>query len=408
MLNMEKIIYIGNFSFPLGNAAGKRVYGNGKLLRDIGYEVIYVGLDANISRSSKLIETRSIYDGFEFYNFPYPSSYCSWLNYHKRFEEFKSFIFDRFILKEIKMIIYYGSPSISLFISKLIRFSKANRIILISDCVDWLSYKTNNLLFDLVKWFDNYYQKAYLNKRVNGLIVISKYLQNYYARYGLISIIIPPLSTLDSNNSVTIPDTLKTKEIVYAGLPFRKNIQVRNLKNLKDRIDKMIILLYHSNKMGANFTLNLYGFTKEELLSAIPILKPYVDELGDCIKFYGQKSNLLVTEKIAQSDFVMLIRDVNRSTSAGFPTKISESIVCGTPVITNRTSDIDSYIIENKNGFFIENEINDSSIRTIVEILNLDIRVIKREIGNYNPFSYSRYYLKVQNFINDLYRKKGE
>lgn len=30
----KTVLYIGNFSFPLGNAAGKRVYANGKMLKE--------------------------------------------------------------------------------------------------------------------------------------------------------------------------------------------------------------------------------------------------------------------------------------------------------------------------------------------------------------------------------------
>ncbi len=36
---MKNVLYIGNFSFPFGNAAGKRVYANGKILKELGYDV---------------------------------------------------------------------------------------------------------------------------------------------------------------------------------------------------------------------------------------------------------------------------------------------------------------------------------------------------------------------------------
>jgi hypothetical protein len=36
---MKTILYIGNFSFPFGNAADKRVYANGKIFKELGYKV---------------------------------------------------------------------------------------------------------------------------------------------------------------------------------------------------------------------------------------------------------------------------------------------------------------------------------------------------------------------------------
>ena len=41
------------------------------------------------------------------------------------------------------------------------------------------------------------------------------------------------------------------------------------------------------------------------------------------------------------------MRDRNRVVEAGFPTKIVESITCGTPVIANKFSNIAEYLNEN-------------------------------------------------------------
>ena len=69
--------------------------------------------------------------------------------------------------------------------------------------------------------------------------------------------------------------------------------------------------------------------------------------------FHGKVSNLEARNKISKADFSILFRNVNKMTSAGFPTKVSESISCGTPVITNSTSDLEHYIINGKNGFLV-------------------------------------------------------
>lgn len=397
---MKKVLYIGNFIFPDGNAAGKRVYANGKLLQDLGYDVVFVGLDKNLDRGIGLKDTEVEIDGFKNYNFKYPKNNLAWLNYYETFNALVEFIDETIDINTVEMIIYYGSPSLSLFINKLIKYAKKNRIKIISDCVDWLTIKTNNPIFNLIKWTDNTYQKAYLNRKVNGVIVISSFLKAYYEKFGKLTVTIPPLSTTINENNIT--RNRNSKLIVYAGIPFRKGHVIKDISALKDRIDIMIKLLYKAKKRGSKFILNIYGFTREEFLLSIPSQQKYVNGLGSSIKFHGLQANEIVVNQVAEADFTMLIRDVNRDTSAGFPTKVSESVSYGTPVITNNTSDIKNYIIEGEQGFFIDSEIEDDSVEKIVQILNLkndDLFFLRKKCIDSKVFYYSKFSDEMREFI---------
>lgn len=398
---MKKIIYVGNFSFPLGNAAGKRVYANGKILEKLGYETIFIGTDNDTIIKTKLSETKNEYDNFDYYNFPYPKTSLSWIKYYKIFKFFKSFIEEEIGIKNVEMIIYYGSPSLSLFIKKLINYSNTNDIKVVSDCVDWLTVKTNNPLFDFIKWADNTYQKAYLNKKVDGVITISKYLENYYKKNNLITVVIPPLSPVVYKDFKV--NDYDFKHIIYAGIPFRKGEVIKDLDTLKDRIDKTIILLYEAKKRGANFKLSIFGFTKTEYLKSIPSQNDFVEGLEESIIFYGEKPNKEVTEKISKADFTILYRDVNRDTMAGFPTKVSESISYGTPVITTKTGDLDHYIIEGSHGYFLDLINNEQAINKLTQILlkeKKDILTMKKECINSDDFAFMNYIDKLKCFIN--------
>lgn len=396
---MKKIIYIGNFAFPSGNAAGKRVYANGKLFKELDYEVIFIGVDRNIDTYCNLEETEKEYDGFKFYNYPYPKSNVSWINYNKLFKLLVEFI-EKIGIENLGMIIYYGSPSLSLFINKLIHYCRRNNIRIISDCVDWLTVKTSNPFFNLIKWADNTYQKAFLNKRVDGVIAISKYLSSYYEKAGVKTVLVPPLSPVKYD---FVYGNNPCKIIVYAGLPFRKGEVIRDLSSLKDRIDITIFLLYEAKKNGANFVFNIYGFTKEEYLHSIPSQVKYVEGLANSIKFHGMKANNEVTEEISKADFTILIRDVNRDTTAGFPTKVSESISCGTPVITTKTSDLEDYIIEGENGYFICKE--ESALDDLCSIIKLSkskVKEMKKNCYEKQPFYYKKYNSKIEEFFNSI------
>lgn len=401
----KTVLYIGNFSFPLGNAAGKRVYANGKLFRQLGYEVIYVGMSKEVDRQESLLSTKKEYDKFTCYNLPYPHQKLEWINYRQQFNILSKFLADENIVDDISLIIYYGSPRLSLFNTELIKYCNSRNIKVISDCVDWLTTKTNSFVFDLIKWADNTYQKVYANRKVDGVITISKYLSNYYEKHGCKTVIIPPLSPIKyiSLDGELISNTKKI--ISYAGLPFRNGQPVTDYDTLKDRIDKTVKLLYRAKQNGCEFTFNIYGFTKKDYLQAIPEQELFVNELGQSIVFHGFKSNEEVVANIRKSDFTILIRDVNRDTTAGFPTKISESISCGTPVITTRTSDLELYISEGKDGYFLDIDNEENALSTLTKVLSMtseEIMMMKKNCIESKAFYYDNYIYQMKKFLNDL------
>lgn len=400
----KTVLYVGNFSFPFGNAAGKRVYANGKLLRDLGYEVIFIGVNKDRNLSEELYKTRNEFDGFTYYNLPYPKGNIDWLRYKKVYSKLTDFLNIDSRISKIGLVIYYGSPSLSLFNIKLIRYCKTHKIRVVADCVDWLSTRTNNLLFDVVKWADNTYQKAYANTKADGVIAVSSYLANYYQKRGCLSVIIPPLSTLEYGCLGSNREMNDKIVITYAGVPFRMGHVIKDCNILKDRIDKTIAFLHDAKQKGCKFVLNIYGFTREEYLRVIPSQKQYIEELEKSIVFHGQTSNEYVVNKVASSDFTILIRDINISTTAGFPTKVSESISCGTPVITTCTSDLSNYIEEGKNGFFLDFE-DETAKKQLTKILLTDrnsVLKMKKYCSEKNPFYYMNYVNRMRVLLNKL------
>ncbi len=53
------------------------------------------------------------------------------------------------------------------------------------------------------------------------------------------------------------------------------------------------------------------------------------------------------------ADYQLFIRPNRRSSHAGFPTKLAESMAVGTPVITNKTGDIALYLRDGENGYVV-------------------------------------------------------
>jgi glycosyltransferase involved in cell wall biosynthesis len=191
--------------------------------------------------------------------------------------------------------------------------------------------------------------------------------------------------------------------LIYVGQPFPVDGRIVKESSYKDRLDKVIDILYYLRDM--QFVFNIYGLTKDQYLSVIPGQKDLLGVLENKIRFYGYLENHEAIKKIAASDFTVLLRDVNRMTAAGFPTKFVESISCGTPIITNRTSDLEQYLQDGKNGYFVEIEDKTKLLAKMKEILMLNrdsISLMKKYCQASELFSYDKFKDKIQQFLTSI------
>ncbi len=383
-LNKKTVIYVGNFDRPDKSAAGKRVYGIAKILEKLGYNVYLLGKE-NLFEDKIIYSSNIFYYSFPKINILKPYSYLKW--------------FEKFMLeKDIKpeFIIRYGSPSLAYFDFLLNKWCKKNKIPIIADVVDWLSSDGNNFIFNIIKTVDTFLEKAIFNKHCDGIIVISSYLLKYYKNYNDNAIIIPPLVSKMKEN------TTKNKIIkfVYAGSPFRKGTYIKNVHKIKDRLDLCIFIISKISKKY-KVQLDIFGLTKEEFLQAFPT---YENEANNSsIIFHGKRNMKEVQQYINTCDYSILLREINRATMAGFPTKIVESISCGTPVITTETSDLKKYIKNGENGYIVNIENKHVLIAEIEKICKYgskNIMKMKMNCLEKEDFLYQKYIFDMNNFIN--------
>lgn len=393
-MNGKIIIYVGGFILPDGNAAAQRVLSNAKAFRLLGYQVVFIGTDKNIKKNRRIFDTYFKTDFFDCYKVPYPITKYQWLLYISSIKSIIQVI-KKYGKKNIYAIIAYNYPSIALY--KLRKYSNNSNIKLIADCTEW--YSSSKIIFPLniIKWMDTAYRMKYCHKKIGNVICISNYLEKYYNNIGCNTVNIPPL--IDKNESKWnigskyCPNIKRT--FVYAGSP--------GIKAQKDRIDLIIDAFYELKMSKYSYKLYIIGINKEIFLKQLTEYNEKLKIIDKSVIFLGEIPHKDVIHIIRKADFTIFIRNDNRLTRAGFPTKLVESLTCGSPPITNSTSNIGQFINDGINGFLVENislEALKNVLKRVINIDNRQLKKIHKECRKNNQFDYKLYLEKINSFLN--------
>ena len=379
------ILYIGGFELPDKNAAAHRVISNGKLLRDLGYKVVFCGMNKD-EKDENLPIPQYFYD-FECYAINYPNNTFNWFKYITEYKYYIKLIDSQ---EQVEAIICYNLPAGSLY--RLKNYCNRKGIKIISDCTEWYEApKAGGFLNRNVKRADIIWRMRNLHFKLDGIISISELLDRYYSTYNQKSIKVPPLvDVMDAKwiNNIIITD--RPVQFVYSGSPF----SLSSKSSAKDRLDLIIRAMATLKKEGRDFYLHIVGIELESFIEIYPNFKDDLSLLEDSIKFYGRVSHSKSVDLLKSSDFSIFVRDANIVTKAGFPTKFVESITCGIPVLTNKNSNIEDYLREGENGFWVSIDSPESIKNSIDKAISLkpeELYKMKMNCKNSKTFDYHNY-----------------
>jgi glycosyltransferase involved in cell wall biosynthesis len=393
--------YTGNFSFPDEDAGARRVYGIGKCLIKLGFNVIYLGVEGAGRAQDARLNGEFSYDKFQYV----PSGYSR----SGKLRRLKRLFFVHISgisaisrMKSLKKegnvaVIAYQTTTPALLLLK--HFCTKRGIPIIVDAVEWYDRRH-------VPWgrfgpfaFDSEIRMRYTNLRTDGIMVISSYLEEYYKKQGKLVCRIPPLIDIMEDvwqNQLLYQKHQRPLKLVFIGNAGKKDLVVNAIRGMA--------MLGHDSKFCR---LSIIGPSYKEIFDNLGRDAYLLQNDRLDVEIPGRVSRDEALRRLAYSDYSLVLRPNARFSRAGFPTKLVESLAMGVPVITNLTGDIGMYIHNGVEGIITA----DSSAGSFADGLRkaLDLKPDEREQMRLDArrralesFDYRNWVSTLGSFINSI------
>lgn len=350
---MNQAVIITENKYPLGDAGAIRQHAMAKILQELGYGVTVVGYGKHTGKELKE------YEGVKYISLKAKSeNKISRIIYRVMF----GFRALRYVKNHIE------KPALILLVDtlpyawKLIeKYGVKNNIKLVHDSVEWYSPEEfsngeNNFQYKLKEKTNT----EIINKNWN-VVAISKLLQEHFDKRANKVIRVPVIMDTES-----IPfddekvDAEKTK-FVYVGAPGKKDY-------LKEILEGFELLGKDYKDL---YELHIIGVTANQLTNACGVKETTLSQLENTLSVHGRLPHEEAVEWVRKADYTLLLRDANlRYAKAGFPTKIVESLSCGTPPVCNLSSDLELYLKDGENSFICEGHKPEDLKITLIKAIN--------------------------------------
>ena len=185
-----------------------------------------------------------------------------------------------------------------------------------------------------------------LCKHFDIILTISNAIKTYFIRNGIKEekIYIFPMLVDPQRFEGNLLNNRNDRYIAYCG----------NMDGNKDGLFDLVdaFRLFH-NKIS-DVPLYLIGDTKDQY--HLQLLKDKVTGYGlqESVIFKGRVNRDEIPEYLVNASALVLARPDNYQARGGFPSKVGEYLATGMPVVLTRTGELDSYLKDNIDCFFVE------------------------------------------------------
>lgn len=364
------IIYYGGFSLPDKNAAANRVVSNGKIFKALGYNVVFLGADY----SGEWDKLHKLNDNMFEEGHPHTSK--QWLESMVFFKNLKHLAKE---YKDIKMIILYNVPFVTLYLAK--KYFKKQGIEVGYDCTEWSQFTEGSLIKRVFKYIDEFFVRKFTHRVADKIIVISKLMEKAYSSNNKI-LKLPPLVDLSDDIWHQSKENSADKFVFcFAGFPGG------NKENLDLVVDAFMKL------EPDEAILKIAGLEREQFCGMYPTIEP-----SSQVEFLGKITHSETIKQILSCDCYIFIRPSDRRNNAGFPTKFAESYTCGARIITTDVSDIRDYTNNSEEFIVLDKTDTDIVHKAMFSVVHSKHTQGVKALRN--DFDYKNYIDKAQHWLN--------
>lgn len=394
----KRIIVCAEIPFPRGSAGSNLTFNYCKLFREIGYDVIVIGLQSSTAGDFDEKTGFYMYKGIKY--LPIVSSDGNFARIQNKL------LSARHAIEKLKtlginsqdIVMIYASNGI--FIKKIFDYVSKKGAKMFSLAVEWhqpFQYKGGRLN---VRYISSKRGMGKYNPKVKNIIAVSKLLNKFYKEKNCFTTIIPVIIDSKEKQDKYIP---KEKEknskriFAYAGSPFDKENIVTMLGAIKnlDEQDRNKMMFYW---IGQN-----KDYIKKRLKNNAHI----IDELSDCVCIREWMSYEELMEFYKKVDFLFFSRESNKVSNAGFPSKVPEAMIQGLVVVTNRVGDCPMYLEDGKDSVLFDKSTIEGCIEGLKRAINYSDEKIEQmslnaHIKAENAFDYLKWKDKMKDFLGNL------
>lgn len=385
---MKRAVIITENQYPFEDAGAIRQHATAKLLQMLGYSVFVLGYGR--STEGKVLT----YDGVEYISFR-PKTRNKLIR--AAYRATASIRMMRFLKKNCQNIsLILVADVYNSTVKQVATYSAFRGITLIHDSVEWFSPHQ----FRNGEHGRAYRSRDEINRTLVGrgwrVMAISSYLEEHFKKQCDKVVRIPVIMDTDTIAYRTDVKSGEKITFAYVGSPGKKDY-------LGEMISGFALL---SPEQRSALEFHVVGVTKEQLETVCRADHQAIEALGDTLIAHGRLPHEEAIAFVRNADFTLLFRDNTlRYAKAGFPTKIVESLSCGTPPICNLSSDLDLYLKDGENAF-VANGFAPEDIKEVLEkvlVVSVEerkkMRIAARKTAE-EQFDYTKYVDKMKDLTD--------
>ena len=390
----DSVLYVGGFGLPDRTASALRALGNAAVLRKAGYDVVIAGKFAQIPDPAR--QPLQL-QGFDCHDIRQPLASTPRRDYTLTPSNIEALL-AHVGPKRVAAVMAYNYPGFGL--ARLIRVAHRLGIPVINESTEWYGWEGFRPLSNIRRITESWWCNTSLVRSAGNLICTSGWLK---ARHPGVHALVLPFAMDPSWDCWQAPPNedwcagTGALRFVYSGSP--------GLGMHKDRLPLIVQALDRVAGDTGDYRFAVVGMTAQDYLRNMPAHAAILHRHAGRLQFLGRLPHRDAVGVLRAADFSIFVRERNRVSEVGFPTKYAEAVTCGVPVFTNLSSDIGDYLRDGDNGILLPDCGPDALAQGLQRAFDMPRAArdaMKVRVAGDNPFAVQAWVPRMRAFMQDL------